>query len=352
MRPFRFRTLPANATALAFATALTLITAAPLAADLSGDLAVAADYGYAGAFFQLPVGPKAIGAGNAWTALGGDPTDIFANPAQLVRAQYSAVAIGGSMLSYDRLDGYLAASWRKKRVDDGVDVWAAGLRYLSVDKIQGYDASAAPTSELSTMSFAAYVAYAWSLGAGQNSMLGGSLRFIHHAVTADSAGNGAAMDIGVNFHVLPIPDTHLAVALKDLGAIAYDGGTLWLKPLFTTAFRLRLPGIPAYLALQFDRRVGVEDGTAFRLGAEYTVFSAKGDSVEDEYRRAIQNKTDGKLTVEESRGTSLVMRIGLANGNLAGGFTFQTGKLEFSYAISYDPLEEGAGHCVGLTYNF
>lgn len=60
-----------------------------------GSTVIAADYGgYAGAFLQLSVHPRATGMGNAFTAVADDVSGVFFNPGAV--AQVQKISVGGA----------------------------------------------------------------------------------------------------------------------------------------------------------------------------------------------------------------------------------------------------------------
>jgi len=330
----------------------------PLYGDLSSELDDIADAGYPVAFLFLPVGAKAIGMAEACAAGSSDVTAAFYNPAALVNIEYSSLSITGMALSMDRYAGTISTGFKRQTKSGRQEVFGFGASYITVSDIMGYDGSGSATSEIAVFSGFGQFSYASSFNANlKGGSWGISVKGIYDSLD-DTKGVGAAISLGADVMIAPSM-LRCGISLKNFGLMSYDE-TYWLKPLFSTAFRVRVPTIPAAFIFQFDKHIGLEKKTVFKVAAEYTVFSKKPDKAEAQYRDALNairnDNIDKQLSstpkVEDERGYSLVLRTGYSSGKINGGFTLQFGKMEISYAIGFDSFEEGANNILTLGYNF
>ncbi len=330
----------------------------PLYGDLSSDLDDIADAGYPAAFLFLPVGAKAIGMAEAYVAGGYDVTAAFYNPATMVNIEHSSLSVTGMVLSLDRYAGTIATGFKRQTKSGRQEVFGFSASYLTVSDIMGYDGSGNATSEINVFSGFGQFSYASSFNANhKGGSWGVSVKGIYDSLDG-STGVGTAISLGADVMIAPSM-LRCGISLRNFGLMSYDE-TYWLKPLFSTAFRVRVPTVPAIFIFQFDKHIGIEKSTVFRVAAEYTVFSKKPDKAEAQYRDALNaiknDNVDQQLKsspkVQEDRGSSLVLRTGYSDGKINGGFTLQWGKFEISYAIGFDSFEEGANNIVTVGYSF
>lgn len=396
---------------LLLVSVLCLLFTVSLTADLSDSLKYAGDGGIAAAWLHLPVGAKAIGAGGAYTVLGEDPTAAFYNPATLVRIPHGGVSLSGTSMSLGRKRADFALAFKGTTAAAHTSVWAISGSYLSVEGLESYsDNSGTPGGSLSAYSFFGQVSFALSLDPiARKGGWGVGLKVLSESLD-DLSGFGAALSLGFDYPVLG-NFLRFAASLNHLGAMQYGSETIWLNPLLSTAFHLQVLNFPAPLVIQVDKQLGTDNPAGIKLATQFTLFEVKPelklDPADPQYRKAYgdflkqakdkkkqDKKQDGDKQQDtkqpqdtnrdnpddkpkqpdapapkddkdaidkmlpranngaDSRGLSLVMRLALADSRVAGGFTFQWERIELSYALAFDLLEEGPAHHLTLNFNF
>jgi len=161
---------------------------------------------------KIPVGTRAIGMGEAFTALADDSSAMYWNPAGLSRlSQKEATFMHSSLLEsvhYEHL-AFVAPT----------DNFAFGTNfsYLGYGDIAGFDNSGAPTGNVS--------AYSYILNGGLSRSFFGSLSLgasggLIHESLADNSANTFAMNAGALYTLDAHPwsgDYHLGLAVQNLG---------------------------------------------------------------------------------------------------------------------------------------
>jgi hypothetical protein len=336
---------------LAFAIAAVLaLAAAPASATK-----------YAGEFLKIPVGPRSIGMGGAFTAVCDDASAPYWNPAGLVYLPYREVLFQhaeqfGGLASHDYLGGVFPLGGPKGReqalgvslirfgVDDipitprpgglrpGVDfldygpdrdpstndpgqnngVWDRGERLLLTSE----DLFLASSSDMSlALSYARHHGAHWSYG--------GSLRFVRQSVPDTLPGEdvtsfGAGLDAGVLY--MPTDAVTVGVMLRDITTtyLSWSNGTR----------ELVAPTVATGAAFQFHP-------------AEHHALTLALDLAWGFEGRALDSQVDlGRVTLDVRSGAEywyrnlLALRAGVNGKDLAFGAGLRYKQVGVDYAAS------------------
>ncbi len=165
---------------------LVILTVAPAAAE---------DYGgYAGAYLELSIQPRATGMGNAYTAVADDATGLFFNPA--AAAQVKKFTFGGAYrdMSLDRSLQQFAIIFPVR------DEAAIGLsvELATMGSVQGRSIRGEPTEELDNLD--AVFGITFSRKFSNYISVGGNARYFHKKLASESAYS-AGFDLGGLLHL-------------------------------------------------------------------------------------------------------------------------------------------------------
>ena len=166
------------------------LTALALSAPVFGE-----DYGgYAGAFMQLSVHPRAAGMGNAFTAVSDDISGIFFNPGAV--AQLQRISVGGAYrdLSQGRSLQQVAVLFPVR----GEAAIGFSGEMASMSGVMGRDDRGVATGELDNMD--AVIAITFSRRFSKFMTLGGDVRYYYKKLESTSAYS-AGFDLGGMIHL-------------------------------------------------------------------------------------------------------------------------------------------------------
>lgn len=356
---------------------------------------------YAGEFLKVPVGPRAIALGGAFTAVSDDATAPYWNPAGMVYLPYREVMFQhaerfGSLLNQDYLAGVfplggekshesaLGVSLVRLAVDDiqitprpgdlrrgdfldygrdgqpftfdageGNNVWDAGERLL-LTRDNLYMASSSDMAGL--ISYARQFGPHWAYGA--------NLKFIRQSIPNDEAvydttarrvtsvgkatSFGAGLDIGVLW--MPSDAVTLGANVRDLTTtyLAWSNGTRELiAPTITTGGAFNFSPAPRHaITAAVDLAWGFEDRAL------------------DSQIKMGPVTTDVRLGVEYWYRSLVALRTGLDGKDLAFGTGLRYKQVAVDYAASLhrffaaddgdfpDDEDLGATHLVSLGVNW
>lgn len=191
---------------LSYLVVFLLVSALPLQAE---------DYGgYAGAFLQLSVQPRAAAMGNAYTAVADDATGLFFNPA--AATQIKRFTFGGAYrdMSLDRsLQQFAVVFPARNEAAIGLSVELAGM-----SGIMGRTSAGVPTEELSNTDLVASVTFARKFT--DYFALGGNARYFHKKLT-DYTTYSVGFDVGalLTFDEMMLAGKAGPVQLLRIGAV-------------------------------------------------------------------------------------------------------------------------------------
>lgn len=171
-----------------------------------------AEDGSAGlAFLKLGVGARAIGMGDAYTAVGGDASCIYWNPAGCVDVENIDVLVMHSEwfqgISYD-----FAGAVRS----EGVQAYGVGIVGLYMDDLErrGDDPTSEPEGHFGVFDFSIAGAYARRLTDYLD--VGASVKYLHEKIDDENA-RGFAVDLGARYDVPVVDGLSTGVAIQNLG---------------------------------------------------------------------------------------------------------------------------------------
>ncbi|MDR2733308.1 MAG: hypothetical protein LBC99_01540 [Spirochaetota bacterium] len=313
----------------------------PLAADLSGDLAIVGDAGYPASFQYTLGGAKALSAGYAWTVLGNDANSVFFNPATLLKIPATALSLSFNALPQDRIQGAAVFAFSDKAEGSYSTkkprVFALSGAYQTVRNVDGYNDSGAGTDTLGNSSMLGQFSFASAFS--PSGLLGGwgaGLRVVHENFDGQTVF-GAAVNVGGDINIANL--LRFGLSVNNLGLVTGDAGTLYMAPWFSAAAMLNLPMLPVSFVLQGDKVIGTDQGFVMRFAAEYRLRIKLG--LERYSIEAGIADAAGESIIE------IVPRIGLAGKNLHGGLSLRYNFIELSYGAGRDPLG-GLRHAVSL----
>jgi hypothetical protein len=140
-----------------------------------------------GSFLNLGVGARAIGMGEAYTALADDVSSLYWNPAGIALLNQSEASFTYNPYLQDL--SYQNAAVAVPLENGGL---GASVSYLSYGKIQGFDEAGTPTSNVNAYSGVATLGGAWL---GDFWSAGINVKGIQQSL-ADTKATGVAADLG------------------------------------------------------------------------------------------------------------------------------------------------------------
>lgn len=346
---------------------------------------------YAGEFMKLPVGPRAVGMGGAFTAVCDDATAPFWNPAGMVFLPYREAFFQhaeqfGSLANHDNLaavfplggpsgkQAALGVSLVRVAVDNipitprpgslrpGIDfldygldndpttpdpgqgdgIWEPGERLL----LTGSDFFMASSSQMAgTISYARHNGPHWTYG--------GSVKFVRQSLPDTIPGGhvtsfGAGLDAGLIY--MPTDAVTIGAMMRDLTTtyLAWSNGTREIVvPTLSTGAAFNFYPAPRHaLTLAFDIGWGFEDRTN---DAQLNIGSVTMD-----FREGL----------EYWYRNTLALRTGVNNKDLTFGAGVRYKQVGFDYAASLnrflasgdsafpDDQNLDITHLVSLAYNW
>ncbi|MGB5105132.1 MAG: PorV/PorQ family protein [Candidatus Zixiibacteriota bacterium] len=281
---------------LAVAAILALAISTPAFAEDGG--------GYAGAFMQLSVHPRAAGMGNAFTAVSDDVSGIFFNPGAV--AQVQRISVGGAYrdLSQGRSLQQVAVIFPVR----GEAAIGFSGQMASMSGIMGRDERGVATGELDNLD--AVIAITFSRRFSKFLTLGGDVRYYHKKLESTSSYS-AGFDLGGMIHL-------------DREMLAFDG------PIDL----LRFGAVVRNIAAKYPWNTGDYWATKGELGTDVTdevpISVRAGASVLFLKSRAllsVEGEKDEKRNVKMHAGGEfyIVPQFALRGGFSGGEPTFGVG---------------------------
>ena len=216
-----------------------------------------------GEVLSIPVGARAIGMGEAYTAMADDVSSLYWNPAGIAILNQSQAS-------------FMYAQWLKDLTYHNASVavplenggLGASLSYLSYGDIQGFDTKGSPTGSINAYSGVATIGGAWL---GDVWSAGFNLKGIQGEL-ADVKATGFATDLGAT---LVYPKEVLGGTLRGAGAIRNLGSGLKYidqSDPFPREWRVGLAAVQMMnqklnLSLDYGQQRDL-DGSVY-MGAEY-----------------------------------------------------------------------------------
>jgi hypothetical protein len=311
------------------ATVLTLFVAAPASADK-----------FAGAFLDGGAGARAMGMGNAYSAIADDASAIYWNPAGLGRTTQNEVMLShefrfGNIIDYSFFGGVYQVKERNGRV--GIGIIRLGIDNIAFTDSSLWDDQFHPAGDprhdngviddgefifdpdklrfVTDTEYGMFLSYAQPVGKWH---LGGSLKLLRQSVESFSS-----FGMGLDFGVLR-PDI---LPRLDLGIMVHDITSTYVS--WNTGRKESIAPVS---------RIGL----AYRLPSERLrgrfLFTSDAEVHFDNRRQADQfwsgsTSTNINLGMEFSMQERLALRMGLQEETFQAGAGFNAGPLFFDYAI-------------------
>lgn len=305
------------------------ITLVALLLSLSAATFAQEDGGYAGAFLQLSMNPRATGMGNAYTAVSDDISAVFFNPG--AAAQVQRVTFGGAYrdLSYQRSLQQLAILFPVR----GEAAIGVSAEMASMGDIIGRTSRGEPTGTLDNMD--AVFSVVFSRRFSRFISLGGDVRYYYKKLESTTA-NSAGFDVGGMLHLRPetglpagspIDLLRLAAVVRNIAAkYPWSTGDYWGKyGYYGTAHTDKVPMLA-------------------KVGASVLFLKSKlliaADGEVDE-KRGVRGYFGGEYKLVEQAS----LRAGLAHGKPTFGIGFKVpmGKVVPSIDIAVEQAQNLGG---------
>lgn len=276
----------------------------------------AQDGGQAGAFLRMGVGARAMGMGNAFTALADDGSAVYWNPAGLGFQTGNQLVGMYSQLSLDRKLNFAGLVLG----DKGAGSFSVGWLNFGVDHIDGRDAFGEKTAEFSNNEMALQLAYSKALGSLLS--VGVGAKYLSQAL-AGAKATGFGFDVGVL--LTPIEQIRIGACMQNISAqLKWNTDSEHIDEIPVTLRGGIALLVRKDLSLTADVvKVGDNDDLMINFGGEFWLKDI------------------------------IALRTGVANSDLAAGAAIKVSMFQLDYAyISESLLDMGAAHRIGIMLNF
>jgi hypothetical protein len=285
--------------------------------------------GYAGAYLQLSMNPRATGMGNAYTAVSDDISAVFFNPG--AAAQVQRVTFGGAYrdLSYQRSLQQLAVLFPVR----GEAAIGVSAEMASMGDIIGRTSRGEATGTLDNMD--AVFSVVFSRRFSRFFSVGGDVRYYYKKLET-TAANSAGFDVGGMLHLKPeaglpsgspIDLLRLAAVVRNIAAkYPWSTGDYWGKyGYYGTAHSDKVP-------------VLVKVGASVLFLKSKLLLAADGEVDE---MRGVRGYFGGEYKLVEQAS----LRAGLSHGKptFGVGFKVPVGKIMPSIDIAVEQEQNLGG---------
>ncbi len=225
-----------------------------------------AEEGSAGlAFLKLGVGARAIGLGEAYTAVAGDASSVYWNPAGILNVENVDITLMHSEWFQDIRYEYVGGVQ-----SHGDYAIGAGIVGLYMDDLERRDGpTAEPIGHFGVFDFAFTGSYARRLS--EHLDVGGSLKYLHEKID-DKAAKGVAVDLGARYSVPGFEGLTTAVTVQNLGPqMKFIEEQFDLPVLYKLGAALDVPveSINGNVVIATDAVIPADGSTKVHFGFEY-----------------------------------------------------------------------------------
>ena len=293
---------------------------------------------WTGEFMRMGAGARAMGMGNAYTAIDGDIYSSYFNPAGLASMTRREMALSFRYLSMDRYFQYLVFG---SRIGPDAD-FAISWIHSGTDDIDGRDLNGIPTGPLEDKRNAFTVTFSKYLNRWVSAGINTKLAFW-------KLGGDDAKAFGFDIGVLARPWRNLSASfvIRDINSRFTWKSKRWNKSISGA------DGQPLEKEDKFP--VYYTGGVAYRIFDEKLVISTTVECVED-------NSPGLNFGVSYVYNEWFTLRTGLYNyttsdelgsGSLTAGFTVNASEsLSIDYAFVADTIEDDSIHSISLVFNY
>ena len=293
--------------------------------------------GYAGAFFQVPIGARPTAMGGAYIGVSNDGAGFLFNPAGLSELPQPMFASSYRVLQLDRKLGYATALFPVR----GNAVLGGSWLYSGSGAVATRDRDGVPIgTEIEQHNHQFSIVFAKRFQ--DNLSAGVKLNYLH-SVFAEMGAYSIGFDFGLMLHVdqlisrekrdlMPVQDIQIGLAVRQLGM----------------KYRWDTEKLPAELggdvfAYEQDDDVPVNIG----IGASARFLKRKLLFATDITKNLKQNIIP-RAGAEYMVTDDFALRAGYGDSRLSGGvgylFKFSKTSLAIDYAFSTDKVDEGSEH--------
>ncbi len=234
---------------------LLLLPAAALAEDGSSGLT----------FLKLGAGARAIGLGDAYTAVSGDASSIYWNPAGTVGVENIDVLLMHSEwfegIRYEYIGGVKS---------DGTQAFGAAIVGLYVDDLERREGPTAdPIGHFGVFDFAFTGTYARKLTEYLD--VGAGAKYLFEKID-DETATGFAVDLGARYSIPAVPGLSAGAAVQNIGPnmkFIEDEFSLPLTYKVGAALDVPVDALRGQLLITGDAIVPNDGDTKYHVGAEF-----------------------------------------------------------------------------------
>jgi hypothetical protein len=272
------------------------------------------------AFLKLGVGARALGMGEAYSAIATDPSGMYYNPASLALASTPQLLLMHKEWIQDTKTEYIGATTNVGKVVLGISVNSTSISNIEIREVPG-----PAQGSFDSRNAAIGISGAYRLDSSFS--IGITGKYLYEKILVNEA-SGLAVDLG-GWYLTPW-NVRLALAVNDLGSLnelEYESTKLPTTIRAGAAYEIPVPSI---------------DGTVTAASDIVTITG--------------ENKTHLHLGAEGNYRQSLLVRLGYQTGYDARSFStgvgFRYGLFQFDYAFVPTKFDLGSTHTFSLMIDF